>query len=77
MVFGGSDSKMLIFFSPTRLAFWVLTIRIENRIVFPRGGGSPPPGPYPPDDQNLVPPMKKSENYDPKNTPNDLKMIPN
>ena len=29
------------FFSPTRLAFGVLTIRIENRIVYPGGGGSP------------------------------------
>ena len=37
-------------FSPTRLAFGVLTIRIENRIVFPGGGGSP-------GRTSLVPPM--------------------
>ena len=64
-------------FSPTRLAFGVLTVRIENRIVFPGVGGSPPPEPGYPDDPNLVPPMKKSQNNDPEMAPtNHPKMIP-
>ena len=43
-------------FSPTRLAFGVLTYLTENRIVCLGGGGSPHAEPGSPDDPNLVPP---------------------
>ena len=46
----------------------------------PMGAVPQPHGPGSPDDQNLVPPMKKFKNYDPKMIPkwsqNDSKMIP-
>ena len=54
------------FFSPTRLAFGVLTVQIENRTVYLGVSGSPPHEPGSPDDPNLVPPMKKSQNNDPQ-----------
>ena len=56
-------------FSPTRRAFGVLTVRIENRIVCHGVGGSPPHEPGSPDDPNLVPPIKQLQNNDPEMVP--------
>ena len=64
-------------FSPTRLAFGVLTVRIENRIVSHGVGGSPPHEPGSPDDPNLVPPMKKSQKNDPEIAPKSFQHYPN
>ena len=67
-------------FFPTRRAFGVLSFRIENRIVFVVVSGFPPLGPGSPDDPNLVPPVKQSQNNDlelaPKSSQNDSKVIP-
>ena len=44
-------------FSPTRLAFGVLTVRIENRMVLTGFSGSPHGDPGSPDGPHLVPPI--------------------
>ena len=64
--FGLVSGELLVGFSPTRLAFGVLTVLIENRIVFCGGGGSPRTEPGSPDDPNLVPPMKNPQKMIPK-----------
>ena len=78
--FISTDAYTLTRFSPTRLAFGVLTVLIENGIVSYGGGGSPRTEPGSPDDPNLVPPMKNDKKNDPeiapKSSQNEPKMFP-
>ena len=60
-------------FSPTRLAFGVLTIRIENRIVCASGGGSPATQAWFPRWSELGSPNEKIQKLW---SQNDSKMIP-
>ena len=58
----GPTNLVGAYFSPTTLAFGVLTVRIENPMVRAVVSDSPPPEPGSPDDPNLVPPVRQSQN---------------